>query len=116
MEKYRQSLTDRVQVKRDYTSGVQQNKVDPFGDSQVALVQAQFVSKERETFFDEAYGSILADLFMAWLQTAPHATKERDFLYASAMALGSVKNKMVQIENYGKNAAFMNKQKEAINE
>ena len=44
---------------------------------------------------------------MQWLKTEPHETKSREFLYASAMALGSVKEKMIAFETYGKNVPHM---------
>jgi len=110
MERYKQSFNDRVKPKLDYSSGVAQTKIEPFKDSQLALTQSRFAKAEREEFFANAYGEILSDLFVAWLRTEPHATKERDFLYASAMALGSVKAKMVGIEQYGNNMQFINQQ------
>jgi hypothetical protein len=110
MDKYKQSFNDRVKPRMDYTSGVAQTKIEPFRDSQLALAQSRFAKAEREEFFNTAYGEILSDLFLAWLHTEPHATKERDFLYASAMALGSVKAKMVGIEQYGANMQFIKEQ------
>ena len=59
--------------------------------------------RERDEFFDEVYGEVLVDLFIEWLKTEPHETKSREFLYSSAMALGSVKEKMINFEMYGKN-------------
>jgi len=84
--------------------------IEPFRDAQVALGRAQFVMREREQFFGEAYSEILSDLFVSWLKTEPHATKEREYLYSTAMALGSVKEKLIGIERYGKNMSFLNKQ------
>jgi uncharacterized glyoxalase superfamily protein PhnB len=107
MEKYKAEFTKRVKPKQQEDSSY---KVEPFRNSQEALMHAEFSSREREVFFNEAYGSILADLFTAWLRTEPHATKERDFLYASAMALGSVKAKMIGIETYGTNMQFIKQQ------
>ena len=57
----------------------------------------------RTEFFDEVYGEVLIDLFIEWLKTDPHETKTREFLYSSAMALGSVKERMIRFETYGKN-------------
>ena len=109
MEKYRKGFEQRVTPKMNHETG--EYKVEPFRDSQVSLNTSQFVSREREEFFNDAYGEILADFFQAWLMTEPHAQKEREFLYASAMALGSVKSKLISIEQYGKNMKFMNQQK-----
>lgn len=107
MEKYKPSFATRVKPTQQDDGSY---KLNPFKDSQEALMHAEFSSREREVFFNEAYGSILADLFTAWLRTEPHATKERDFLYASAMALGSVKAKMIGIETYGTNMQFIKQQ------
>jgi len=110
MDKYRDNFSDRIKPKMDYSSGIGQVKIEPFKESQMALVKSMFAKEEREQFFSDAYGEILTDLFVAWLKTEPHATKERDFLYASAMALGSVKAKMVGIEMYGANMSFIQNQ------
>ena len=32
-----------------------------------ALVKAEFSSRERETFFDEAYGELMVEYFINWL-------------------------------------------------
>jgi len=87
-------------------------KVEPFRDSQVALGKAEFSVREREQFFGEAYAEILSDLFVTWLKTEPHCSKEREFLYHTAMALGSVKEKLIGIEMYGKNLQYLNKVKQ----
>jgi hypothetical protein len=110
MEQFRKGFNDRIKPKVDYSDGMGKEKVDPFRDSQIALKQSMFAKAEREDFFKECYTDILTDLFMAWLKSPAHATKERDFLYASAMALGSVKAKMVGIEMYGTNMQFINQQ------
>jgi len=107
MDKYKENLQSRLKPKQQEDGSY---KVEPFRNSQDALVNAEFSVREREVFFNEAYSSILADLFVAWLKTEPHAVKERDFLYASAMALGSLKSKLIQIEMYGNNAKFINSQ------
>jgi len=109
MDKYKEEFTRRVKPKQQDDGSY---KVEPFRDSQDALRNAEFSSREREVFFNEAYGSILADLFTAWLKTEPHAEKERQFLYCSAMALGSLKSKMIGIETYGNNVKYINKQKQ----
>ena len=105
MDKYKGEFTRRVKPKQQDDGSY---AVEPFRDSQDALRNAEFSSREREVFFNEAYASILADLFTAWLRTEPHAVKERDFLYASAMALGSLKSKLISIETYGANQKFIN--------
>jgi hypothetical protein len=110
MEKYRENFNGRVKPKMDYSSGIGQTKIEPFKESQMALAKSMFAKEEREQFFNDAYGEILSDLFVAWLKTEPHAVKERDFLYASAMALGSIKSKMIGIEQYGTNMQFIKQQ------
>ena len=40
-----------------------------------ALVRAEFASRERDLFFDEAYGELLVEYFINWLQTDPHEYK-----------------------------------------
>jgi len=105
MDKYRQGLEKRLKPKMNHDT--MEYKVEPFRDAQVALGQAQFVQREREQFFNEAYSEILADLFVAWLKTEPHCSKEREYLYSTAMALGSVKEKLVGIETYGNNVKYI---------
>lgn len=109
MDKYREAFNDRVKPKMDHDSGVY--GVNPFRDSQKALRNAEFASKEREQFFSDCYGEILSDLFVTWLKTEPHAIKEREFLYSAAMSLGEVKRKMLNFETLGKNTKFINNPK-----
>jgi hypothetical protein len=105
MDKYRKGLEQRLKPKMNHDT--MEYKVEPFRDAQVALGQAQFVQREREQFFNEAYSEILADLFVAWLKSEPHCNKEREYLYSVAMALGSVKEKLVGIETYGNNVKYI---------
>lgn len=109
MDKYKEGFQKRVKPKMNHDTG--EYKVEPFRDAQVALVKSQFTNREREQFFNEAYSEILADLFVTWLKTEPHCSKEREYLYHTAMALGSVKEKLIGIEQYGTNMQFINKQK-----
>ena len=92
MEKYRETGEKRLT-----------DKVHPDLQAKQALVNAEFASREREEFFNSAYGEVLVDLFINWLKTDPHETKSREFLYSTAMALGSVKEKLLHIETYGRN-------------
>jgi len=78
-------------------------KVHPDVLAKEALVRAEFSSRERESFFNDAYGEVLVDLFVEWLQSDPHETKSREFLYNTALGLGSVKERLIAIETYGKN-------------
>jgi len=108
MDKYRGGFEKKIKPRMDHTDG--HMKVEPFREAQLALGRAEFVHREREQFFGDAYSEILADLFVAWLKTEPHCSKEREYLYHTAMALGSVKEKLVGIEMYGNNVKFINQQ------
>jgi hypothetical protein len=110
MDKFKEGFQKRVKPKMNHDTG--EYKIEPFRDAQVALVKSQFTNREREQFFNEAYSEILADLFVTWLKTEPHCSKEREYLYHTAMALGSVKEKLIGIEQYGANMQFINKQKQ----
>jgi len=106
MDQYKDSFHKRVKPRMDHESN--EYKVTPFKDAQSALGQTPFASREREQFFGEAYGEILSDLFVAWLKSEPHCVKEREYFYHTAMALGSVKEKLASIEMYGANQKFIN--------
>ena len=102
-EKFREGFKSKIQPRYDHESG--EFSVNPFRDAQFALAKKDFTSKERNEFFDGVYVDILSDMFMQWLKSEPHCTKEREYLYACAMALGSVKHQMIQYETYGRNAS-----------
>ena len=72
-----------------------------------ALVKAEFSSRQREDFFEDAYGEILVEYFISWLQTDPHESKTREFIYNSALALGDVKQRLINYETFGKNIPHM---------
>ena len=99
MDKYRQTAEKRLGNKKSYGN----HKIHPDELARQAHVKGHFAVKEREDFFDEVYGEVLVDYFLEWLKTESHETKTREFLYSSAMALGSVKEKMINFEMYGKN-------------
>ena len=92
MEKYRKAAEKKLTA-----------KVHPDTLAREALINAEFSAREREDFFNSAYGDILCDLFVEWLKTEPHETKSREFLFSTALALGSVKERLLAIETYGKN-------------
>lgn len=96
MDKYRKAAEKRLTT-----------KVHPDMLAKEALVKAEFSSRERETFFEDAYGELLVEYFINWLKTEPHENKTREFIYNSALALGDVKSKMIQYETYGKNIPYM---------
>ena len=80
-----------------------------------ALVRAEFSSRQREEFFDEAYGELLVEYFINWLKTDPHEVKTREFIYNSALALGDVKQKLINYETYGKNVPHLNEDNDERN-
>ena len=104
MQKYKQGIDKKVkpQLQGDGTY-----RPNPFAGAQTALAKATFSKKERDEFFTEAYGDILSDLFIQWLKTEPHCTKEREYFYHVAMALGSVQERLIQVEMYGANQAHI---------
>lgn len=110
MNQYKEGFQKRTKPKMNHETG--EYKVEPFRDAQSALGKSQFANKEREDFFGEAYSEILSDLFVTWLKTEPHCSKEREYLYHTAMALGSVKEKLIGIEMYGNNMKYINKSQE----
>lgn len=77
-----------------------------------ALVRAEFSSRERENFFEDAYGELLVEYFINWLKTDPHEQKTREFIYNSALALGDVKQKLIGYEVYGRNVPHMGEDNE----
>jgi len=99
MEKYRQTAEKKLGNTRSHGH----HKVHPDELARQAHTKGTFATQEREQFFDEVYGEVLVDFFLEWLKTESHETKSREFLYSSAMALGSVKSKMISYEMYGKN-------------
>ena len=82
-------------------------KMHPEAIAREALVNSEFSKSTRNDFFDTAYGDILVDYFVQWLQTQPHESKSREFLYSAAMALGDVKSKLISMETYGQNVPTM---------
>ena len=97
MEKFRKAAEKRLDP----------TKAHPDVVAKEALVNAEFASREREMFFENAYGEILVEYFVQWLKTEPHETKTREFIFNSALALGDVKAKMIRYEMYGRNVSFM---------
>ena len=49
----------------------------------------------------------MVQYFTAWLGTDPHEVKTREFIYNSALALGDVKQKLINFETYGKNVPYI---------
>jgi len=103
MDQYKKAAETRLNNSASHGN----HKVHPEELARRAHTRGHFAAKERDEFFDQVYGDILVEYFMQWLKTEPHETKSREFLYASAMALGSVKEKMIAFETYGKNIPHM---------
>ena len=99
MDKYKDIAEKRLGNKKSHGN----HKTHPEVLAQQAHVKGVFASRVLDEFMTEAYGDILVDYFMAWLQTAPHETKTREFLFSCAMGLGDVRGKLIQKETYGKN-------------
>ena len=95
MDKYRQTAEKKLKG------------VHPDLQAKEALIKASFASREREEFFEDAYGELLVEYFINWLKTDPHEVKTREFIYNSALALGDVKQKLIGYEIYGKNVPHM---------
>ena len=102
MEKYRKAAEKKLG-----------GKVHPDTAAREALIKAEFSSRERENFFEDAYAQIMVDYYINWLSTEPHETKTREFIYNSALALGDVKARMIQFETYGKNIPLMEEDNDA---
>jgi hypothetical protein len=85
-------------------------------NAQEAIVRGSFSDQMKEQFFDQAFGEVLSDIFMAWLKTEAHCVKEREFLYATAMALGSVKGKLIDFANLGRNTQYLQAQQKLTDE
>ena len=95
MDKYKQTAEKRLKGQH------------PDLQAKEALVRAQFASREREEFFNTAYGELLTDYFLEFLNTEPHENKKREFIYSCVLSLGDVKGKLSQYEMYGKNVSHL---------
>jgi hypothetical protein len=107
MKQFREGFKEKIKPRTTYESGVKKEVVEPFGDAQAALLRGRFSEEMKTKFFTDVYVDILSDLFVAWLKTESHCQKEREFLYHTAMALGSVKAKMIEYEQFAKNVKFI---------
>ena len=103
MDKHRETAEKRLGNKKSYGN----HKIHPEELARRAHVKGHFAAKERDEFYDEVYGEVLVYYFIEWLKTEPHETKSREFLYSAAMAMGSVKEKMIGFEMYGKNVPHL---------
>ena len=91
MDKYRESAEKKLKGQHPDTIAKE------------ALVRAEFSSRERENFFDGAYGELLVDYFLQFMNTDPHENKKREFIYSCVLSLGDVKSRLIQYETFGKN-------------
>jgi len=98
--KFRDGFKEKI---KPTTNELGQKVNNPFVPAHVALMRATFADKVHEQFFHDAFVEILSDLFAAWIKTEPHAQKEREYLYHSALALGSVKEQLIKWSMYGNN-------------
>ena len=80
-----------------------------------ALVKAEFSSQMKEEFFNEAFGELMVDYYVKFMETDPHEHKSREFIYSCVLALGDVKNRLTQYETYGKNVPVMEDNQNEIN-
>lgn len=60
-----------------------------------------------EHLFSQAHSEIMLDLFLRWAQTDLGETELRESLYQNVLALGAVRNKIVEFSQYGRNAPFI---------
>lgn len=74
---------------------------------QTALLNGTTSQRFRAEFFDQVFIDVLSSYFQAWLTSAPEEVKKREYLYQSAMALGSVKETLLNMENLGRNITTM---------
>ena len=72
-----------------------------------ALVRAEFTDRVKEEFFNEAFGELMFDYYIKFMETEPHEHKSREFIYSCVLALGDVKSRLTQYETYGKNVPIM---------
>lgn len=85
--------------------GEQQNRKPHL--QQIFAHRGEVANRERTAFFDEAYAEIMLDLFMRWCQTELGEVSLRESLYQNVLALGAVRNKLVEYDQYGRNAPFL---------
>lgn len=97
MDKYRKTAEKKLK-----------DKVHPDVIAKEALVKAEFSKREREVFFNDAYGELLVEYFIQFLSTEPHEAKAREFIYSCVLSLGDIKQRLANYEMYGANVAHMN--------
>ena len=108
MEKYKDTAQKRLGNQASHG----RYKTHPEALAQQAHVKGEFATKVMDDFFTEVYGDVLVDLFTQWLKTEPHETKTREFLFSTAMGLGSVREKLIAAQTYGKNIPTLKEMEE----
>lgn len=103
MQKYKKTAEKRLK------------SVHPDVKAKEALVNAEFALREREQFFTGAFGELMVDYYLQFLNTEPHETKTREFIYSCVLSLGDVKGKLAQYEMYGKNIPHLEQQEDEDN-
>ena len=71
--------------------------------AQFHLLNGESSAQYRKEFFDQIFIDLLNDLFSAWIHTPPEGQRQREYLYNSALALGSVKSWLLKAEQKGNN-------------
>ena len=103
MEKYRNVGEKKLANRKSHGN----HSTHPQVLAKQAHSEGEFTSRVLDEFFTEAFGEILVDYFVEWLKTDPHETKTREHLYSCAMGLGSVREKLIQKQTYGRNVPVM---------
>lgn len=74
---------------------------------QIYMNRGRDAEKVKDEFFDEAYAEIMLDLFLRWTQTHLNEVEFRESLFQNVLALGAIKNKLVEYQRYARNAPFL---------
>jgi len=74
-------------------------------NAQIILLNGESSTQYRTEFFDQIFIDLLNDLFSVWIHTTPEEVKKREYLYQSALALGSVKSWLLKAEQKGSNVS-----------
>ena len=84
-------------------------------NAQIILLNGESSTQYRTEFFDQIFIDLLNDLFSVWIHTTPEEVKKREYLYQSALALGSVKSWLLKAEQKGSNVdTILGEHKDAV--
>jgi len=103
--KYVQGQKEKLQMAADAKNVSPEEQLHRIG--QKALLNGTTSQRFRADFFDQVFIDILSSYFQAWLTSAPEEVKKREYLYQSAMALGTVKETLLGMETLGRNITTM---------